>query len=76
MTGPEISIVLQIAAVRAEAEIAASYAAAPGVRLIPRLAGPAKARRDALVAALKTLERLQSVQRIHAAIDPLPAEVE
>lgn len=55
MSAPGICLALQIAAVKAEAELAASYAAAPGVRDVPRLAGPAEARRDALLAALETL---------------------
>ena len=62
----DIPLALQIAAVRAQAELSASYAGAKGVRRIPSISRPATAERDALQAALATLERLEALQRVHA----------
>lgn len=51
-----VSLAEQIAAVKAHAERAAAYAASPAVTALPLMAARAAAERDALLAALVTLE--------------------
>lgn len=57
-----VSLELQIATLRAHADLAASYAAS--VAATPMLCGPAAQERDALRAALETLEGVQTLSSV------------